>query len=302
MIIPALSTERLLLRGPTAEDFPAYRAFYADPRASAAYGGPMRAGLAWRKLAADIGHWPLRGFGLWSIVEKSSGETVGGCGIVWPEDWPRHELTWWILPSARRKGYALEASRAAIGWAIDALGWERVETHMNDNNRAARRLAEKLGGQVIARERFPDGIVRSVYELAISRATMSSSGAPYHAHIYYSAEQRSSAAALRDSFAAQAGSEGEPRILFVGRMMDEGVGPHPLPQYEVHFREASLAQIVAAIEASGLRALVHPLTQDDLADHTHLGRWIGEPVELDLTMLDPPGVNQGVARFGKADF
>jgi DOPA 4,5-dioxygenase len=53
---------------------------------------------------------------------------------------------------------------------------------------------------------------------------------------------------------------------------------------------------------SGLRALVHPLTDDDLADHTSLGRWIGEPLELDLTVLDPPGVNQGVPRFGKSDF
>jgi DOPA 4,5-dioxygenase len=47
---------------------------------------------------------------------------------------------------------------------------------------------------------------------------------------------------------------------------------------------------------------VHPLTDDDLADHTTLGRWIGEPLELDLTTLDPPGMNQGVPRFGKTDF
>ena len=53
---------------------------------------------------------------------------------------------------------------------------------------------------------------------------------------------------------------------------------------------------------SGLRVLIHPLTLDDLGDHTHLGRWIGEPVDLDLTVLDPPGVNQGFARYGKTDF
>ena len=52
----------------------------------------------------------------------------------------------------------------------------------------------------------------------------------------------------------------------------------------------------------GLAALVHPLTDDDLADHTRLAHWIGEPLELDLTTLDPPGVNQGVARFAKTDF
>jgi DOPA 4,5-dioxygenase len=57
------------------------------------------------------------------------------------------------------------------------------------------------------------------------------------------------------------------------------------------------------IRASGLLALVHPLTDDDLADHTSLGEWIGgEPMELDLTTLDPPGANQGIPRFGKTDF
>jgi DOPA 4,5-dioxygenase len=85
-------------------------------------------------------------------------------------------------------------------------------------------------------------------------------------------------------------------------MMDRGVGPHPIPQFEVHFLDDDRAEIVAMIEASGLRALVHPLTDDDLADHTVLGHWIGEPLELDLSVLDPPGHNQGVARFGKSDF
>ncbi|WP_260580598.1 DOPA 4,5-dioxygenase family protein [Sphingopyxis sp. PET50] len=125
---------------------------------------------------------------------------------------------------------------------------------------------------------------------------MTDPAAPYHAHIYYDAAERPAAAVLRDDFAR------DPAILFVGSMTDGGVGPHPVAQYEVHFRGSAVPAVIAAIEATGLRALVHPLTDDDLADHTTLARWIGEPVELDVTVLDPPGVNQGVPRFGKADF
>lgn len=131
---------------------------------------------------------------------------------------------------------------------------------------------------------------------------MADRNAPWHAHIYYSADQRAAAEALRDAFAGMATAGDEPPVLFVGRMMEGGVGPHPIPQYEIHFRERSLPDVVAAIEASGLRALVHPLTDDDMADHTTLANWIGAPVELDVTVLDPPGQNQGVARFGKTDF
>lgn len=121
--------------------------------------------------------------------------------------------------------------------------------------------------------------------------------APYHAHIYYSDDELPAATALRDQFVA-----GRPRVLFVAQMTDRGVGPHPVPQFEVHFQEPARSSVIAAIEASGLRALVHPLTDNDLADHTSLGHWIGEPLDLDLTVLDPPGENQGVGRFGKTDF
>lgn len=131
---------------------------------------------------------------------------------------------------------------------------------------------------------------------------MADPDAPYHAHIYYAAAERPAAAALREAFVRLRGAGGELQILFVGRLTDGPAGPHPIPQYEIHFPGRSLDGVVAAIAASGLRALVHPLTDDDLADHTDLAQWIGEPVALDLKVLDPPGKNQGVPRFGKADF
>lgn len=165
MTIPTLTTKRLVLRAPEAADFPVYRDFFGDAEASHFYGGPMEADRAWRVLATDLGHWALRGYGRWSIVEQASGAMVGGCGLWWPEAYPRSELTWWIIPSARRNGYALEASRAAVRFGYDTLGWELVETHMNDENVAARLLAQKLGGVKILRERFPDGLERDIFAL-----------------------------------------------------------------------------------------------------------------------------------------
>jgi len=120
--------------------------------------------------------------------------------------------------------------------------------------------------------------------------------APWHAHIYFSPDQRAAAADLRDRFAA------DPAILFTGAMTEGPAGPHPIPQYEVHFRARDHDAIVAQIVATGLRALVHPLTQDDMADHTSLAEWIGEPLDLDVSVLDPVGHNQGIPRFGTRDF
>lgn len=172
MDIPPLTTARLTLRGPASEDAATYCAFYGDPEASTFYGGPLPPPLAWRKLAFDIGHWTLRGFGMWSVIEKATGTMVGGCGIVWPEGWPRPELTWWIMPCARRNGYAREASQAAIAYGYDVLGWERVETHMRDDNLPARHLVMRLGGDLLTRETFPDGIARDVFTLPRGSASL----------------------------------------------------------------------------------------------------------------------------------
>jgi aromatic ring-cleaving dioxygenase len=130
----------------------------------------------------------------------------------------------------------------------------------------------------------------------------SAAEAPWHAHVYYDEAERPAAASLRDRFEALRESGSPPRILYVGRLSDRPVGPHPVPQFEVHFRGEDRDAMVAQIAASGLRALIHPLTDDDLADHTRLAVWIGSPLALDLSVLDPPGRNQGVERFGRRDF
>jgi len=126
--------------------------------------------------------------------------------------------------------------------------------------------------------------------------------APYHAHVYYSAGERLEAAGLRDRLRAAGPDDPLSAILFVGELRDHKAGPHIVSQFEIHFEERLLPVVLEELARSSLRVLVHPLTLDDLGDHTYLGRWIGEPVELDLTVLDPPGVNQGIARFGKTDF
>lgn len=131
---------------------------------------------------------------------------------------------------------------------------------------------------------------------------MTDINAPWHAHVYYAPGERSRAEAMRARLVKMKESGTAPQLLFIGELRDHKVGPHPKPQFEVHFTASLVPAIESMLRDSGLTALMHPLTNDDLADHTHLGHWIGAPINLDLTVLDPPGINQGIARFGKTDF
>ena len=125
---------------------------------------------------------------------------------------------------------------------------------------------------------------------------------PFHAHIYYDAADRSAAAQLHSDLRAGKATGDLVDVIFVGEMTDRPVGPHPIAQFEVHFRRRALPTVLTRIKARRLRALVHQLTDDDLADHTSQALWVGEPLTLDMSVLDPPGINQGIARFGKSDF
>jgi len=127
--------------------------------------------------------------------------------------------------------------------------------------------------------------------------------APFHAHIYHEAHQRAASDVLHARLTGMMDSGEAPDLLMVGKLREGPVGPHPLPQFEIHFLQRALPQMLPLIEAAGLRALVHPLTDDDLADHTTLAHWVGGgPLDLDLSVMDPPGENKGVPRFGRRDF
>lgn len=164
MKIPSLETERLLLLTPSQDAFSTYLKFYSSQQASHFYGGPLSDEQIWARLKADLGSWYLLGFGVWMLREKETNSFVGTCGFWKGKDWPT-ELTWWLLPCARSKGYAIEASKAAIEYAYSEFNWHYVETYMNDENLPARNLVTKLGGVKSNRCKFPDGLERDIFRL-----------------------------------------------------------------------------------------------------------------------------------------
>ena len=148
-----------------------------------------------------------------------------------------------------------------------------------------------------------DAVRRRKPEPILNRRILSPT-APCHAHVYYDLDtgSLSTAERLHRQFMALRASGATPDLVLVGKMYGKSVGPHPKPQFEIQFLASALPEIDALIRPTGLTALIHPLTDDDLADHKTLGEWIGQPLPLDESVLDPPGQNQGIARFGKVDY
>ncbi|HRD76314.1 MAG TPA: GNAT family N-acetyltransferase [Hyphomicrobiaceae bacterium] len=139
-----LETERLRLRPWRESDLPAYAEFCASDAAEFV-GGRCSAEDAWRRIATFLGHWALRGFGPWIMVDKSSGRPAGYTGLWMPSGWPEGEILWSLFDGFRGRGFATEAATHVRRHAYEELGWATAASFIHPKNAASLAVAERLG-------------------------------------------------------------------------------------------------------------------------------------------------------------
>lgn len=151
--VVTLETERLVLRMFDKADVEAYAAFCGDPEVMRYIGDgqPLAPPMAWRSLATVIGHWSLRGYGLWAVTERASGALVGRVGFWNPHGWPGFELGWLLSRSYWGRGYATEAARAAMDWGFTRREEPQVISLIYPDNAASIEVATRLGERLADR-------------------------------------------------------------------------------------------------------------------------------------------------------
>jgi RimJ/RimL family protein N-acetyltransferase len=142
---PVLFTRNLILRPLSSEDFEPWAAFHADEETMRFLGGPQPRAVAWRSLCAMAGAWQVRGFSMFSMIERTTGRWVGRTGPWQPEGWPGTEVGWGVAREFAGLGYAHEAAVATIDYAVDMLGWTDIIHTIDLGNHRSIRLAERLG-------------------------------------------------------------------------------------------------------------------------------------------------------------
>ena len=153
---PVLETERLILRLPEASDLDGWTAMNADAETMRFIGGIAGRSATWRMLCTMRGSWDIKGFAMFSVIERATGAWVGRLGPWEPEGWPGKEVGWGIAPQFAGKGYAYEATVATMDYVFDVLGWPDVIHTIDPDNIRSIALAKRLGSSNLGPTRLPE--------------------------------------------------------------------------------------------------------------------------------------------------
>ena len=142
----SLGTGRLLLTPVAFSDLPAIAALKADPRVyGLMLGGVRNRAQAAEDLAEDLKCWGKLGVGMWTIRERGTGRFLGLTGFHERPDGRGIGLRFALEPNAQGKGFAPEAAGAALRFAHERAGIERVVAVARETNFGSRQVLGAIG-------------------------------------------------------------------------------------------------------------------------------------------------------------
>lgn len=102
-----------------------------------------------------IAHYKEKGFSLYAVELKNTGEMIGFLGLM-PPSFEAHftpavEIGWRLSSTHWNQGYATEGAKAVLHYAFTSLNLPEVVSFTAVNNLASRRVMEKLVYNIIQR-------------------------------------------------------------------------------------------------------------------------------------------------------
>lgn len=85
------------------------------------------------------------GFGLFLVREKTTGLSMGLCGLIKRPELPVPDLGFAFLPAFQGKGFATEAAESILYWARSHFDIQTIAGITTTQNKASMRVLEKLG-------------------------------------------------------------------------------------------------------------------------------------------------------------
>ena len=144
-----LETERLRMLPWRPDDWLDFRPIATDPEVMRYITGgqPWSDEQVQEWVNRQTRHFDEHGFCCWKLVEKGGQQILGFCGIqpIELDGEAGVEIGWWLAKAHWGRGLATEAARRALADAFYRVGLARIIAIAHPDNRASRRIMEKLG-------------------------------------------------------------------------------------------------------------------------------------------------------------
>jgi RimJ/RimL family protein N-acetyltransferase len=160
---PPLAGDAVALRPWSADDLPALLVAAADPvvrRYRYSLPGDPVAARAW---LAAVELERIEGTRLELAVTTANAPSVVGSISLWGFHTRNHAamVSYWLSPAGRGRGLATGAVRLLAGWAFDVIGQQRLTLHVEIENLASQRVAQRCGfrreGRLRSYQQLRDG-------------------------------------------------------------------------------------------------------------------------------------------------
>ncbi len=139
------STKRLIFAQIEKEDEDVFKRVYSDPEAATYVGDGTPISEEDCKLWIKVTqrNYETRGYGMLKILEQSTGEVVGCCGVVHPGNQEAPEIKYCFIKEHWGKGFATEAVTALISHFKTEHGVADFVATVHPANIASQRVLAK---------------------------------------------------------------------------------------------------------------------------------------------------------------
>lgn len=164
-----LTTQRLILREMTPEDFNALAAILMDSQSMQHYPHVFTEAEVKGWIDRNLERYRIFGFGLWAVCRKDTGEMIGDCGLTMQliGGQIKPEIGYHIRRDQQRKGYATEAAAAVRDWTFRNTPINVIYSYMKYTNVPSYSTAMAWGCRQV--DEFPDEVNEITKVFAITR-------------------------------------------------------------------------------------------------------------------------------------
>jgi len=148
----------------TTADLDAFASMLSEPEVAKPLGLPPETNFS-SILDKMIDFWKTQGIGRWAVVNKEDEKLIGLCGFRLLDGDP--EIVCVFAKAYWKKGFAVEACKASVRFALETRGFDRVVGITKHTNLASLQLMKRFGMKDV-NEQNPHGIDRVRYEISRS--------------------------------------------------------------------------------------------------------------------------------------